>query len=159
MIGTLMQVIAWLSTQKDGLYEVKEHKEKRSLNANNLYWKCVDELSKALKEPKPYVHNLLLRRMEIPWTYDGEIQYVFLPDNDKTLRATELDDIYHYKPTSYVWQDRRRYILLKPSHEYDKEEMSRLIELVTDEMKQCGLVPPQDEIIQKAIERMEKSRT
>ena len=157
MIGSVMECIAWLSTKKDGVFKVEEYKEKRSLNANSLYWACIDQLAKTLHQPKSYIHNLMLRRMEIPWTYNGEIQYVFLPDNDDTIRHTELDDIYHYKPTSYVWQDRRRYILLKPSHEYNKEEMSRLIDLVTDEMKQCDLIPPQEDVIRKAIERYEKT--
>ena len=49
MTGTAMECIAWLSTQKDGMFDVEIHKEKRSLNANALYHKMVNQIAKALK--------------------------------------------------------------------------------------------------------------
>ena len=45
MIGTIEQIIQYLFKQdKTKKYEVKEVKKKRSTNANNYFWKLLQEL-------------------------------------------------------------------------------------------------------------------
>lgn len=82
--------------------------------------------------------------------------WVALPDNDETLKTVEEDEYNHFQPTMKKTGSKRWYILLKPSHEFDKAEMSRLIDGAADELRQMGLVPPMDEDIQRALERYEK---
>ena len=156
MVGTNLECISFLSQQKDGRYEVKEFKEKRSLSANSLYWKCVTEMAKALQLSNACMHNQLLRKYGSHKTVDNEEVWLALPDTKETERQVDEDEYNHFQPTMKKTGSRRWYILLKPSHEFDTAEMSRLIEGVADEMRQMGLVPPQDELIQKAIERYEK---
>ena len=63
MTGSAMEVIAWLSTQKDGqTFDCDYHKEKRSLNANALYHKMVGQMAKTLHLSNASMHNLLLRK-------------------------------------------------------------------------------------------------
>ena len=157
-VGTIMECIAHLSTLKEGLYEIHEHKEKRTLSANALYWKCVSEMAKAMFISNACMHNQLLRKYGSHKVVDGEEVYVALPDTKETERQIDEDESNHFQPTNQRIKSKRWYILLKPSHEFDTAEMSRLIEGTADEMRQMGLVPPQDEIIQKSFERYEKSR-
>lgn len=156
MIGTNLECISYLSQQKDGKFEVKEYKEKRSLNANALYWKCVAEMAKALQLSNACMHNQLLRKYGSHKVIDGEEVYIALPDTKETERQIDEDEYNHFQPTSQRIKSKRWYLLLKPSHEFDTAEMSRLIEGTAEEMRQMGLIPPQDEVIQKAIERYEK---
>lgn len=158
MIGTNLECIAYLSQQKEGKYEIKEYKEKRSLNANALYWKCVGEMAKALHLSNACMHNQLLRKYGSHKVIDGEEVYVALPDTKIAEMQVDEDEYNHFKPTSQRIKSKRWYILLKPSHEYDSAEMSRLIEGTADEMRHMGLVPPMDEEIQKAIERYERTK-
>ena len=152
-----MEIIAWLSVQKDGTtFDCDYHKEKRSLNANALYHKMVNQIAKALKISNAAAHNQLLRKYGAHQIIEGEEVWIALPDNDETLRTVEEDEYNHFQPTMRKTGSRRWYILLKPSHEFDKAEMSRLIDGAADELRQMGLTPPMDEDIQRAIERYEK---
>ena len=156
MIGTALECIAWLSTQKDGTFEVDFHKEKRSLSANALYFKMVREMAKALHISNPRMHNQLLRKYGVHQLMDGEEVWVALPDTVETEDQVEEDEYNHFQPTLQKTGSRRWYILLKPSHEFDTAEMSRLIDGTADEMRNMGLFPPMDEDIKRAIENYEK---
>lgn len=165
MIGTALECIAWLSTQREGTFEVDFHKEKRSLSANSLYWKCVGRIGQAMKEPNAYVHNFMLRQLGIYEIYDGEVARVLLRDTDEVERQTMYDPENHLMPErgerglKIINGERYRwYALLKHSSDFDKSEMSRLIDAITEQMRNMGLVPPQDEDIHRAIELYEKHR-
>lgn len=63
MTGTAMQIIQWLTRQKPEVrFDIKQHREKRSLDANGYYWKLVTEMADNLRMAKPEVHNIMLRR-------------------------------------------------------------------------------------------------
>jgi hypothetical protein len=156
MIGTALECIAWLSTQKDGTFEVDFHKEKRSLSANALYFKMVREMAKYLHISNPRMHNQLLRKYGVHQLMDGEEVWVALPDTVETEDQVEEDEYNHFQPTLKKTGSKRWYILLKPSHEFDTAEMSRLIDGAADEMRNMGLFPPMDEDIKRAIENYEK---
>ena len=165
MTGTAMEIIAWLSTQKDGMtFDCDYHKEKRSLSANSLYWACVSKLGAAMKEPNAYVHNLMLRRLGIFEEYDGQPARILIPDTDTADRQTMYDTDYHLMPVRGISgivntkEGRMRwYMMLKHSSDFDTAEMSRLIDTISDELRQSGLIPPQDEEIQKALENYERT--
>ena len=53
MVGTIEKIIQWLFKQdKNKLYEVKEVKKKRSLNANNYFWEMTTQLANVLRKSK-----------------------------------------------------------------------------------------------------------
>lgn len=164
MIGTALECIAYLSQQPDGLFEVEPHKEKRSLNANALYWKCVSKIGQAMKEPNAYVHNYMLRQLGIFEFYDGEPARVLLPDTDETEHKSMYDTDNHLRPVrglkglKVINGERYRwYLMLKHTSDFDTSEMSRLIDAIAEQMRSMGLVPPQDEEIVKAIENYERN--
>lgn len=157
MIGTAMEVIAWLSTQKDGqTFDCDYHKEKRSLSANSIYFKMVGQMAKALRLSNHAMHNQLLRKYGVPQLIDGEEVWIALPDTPETEKQVEEDEYNHFQPTMRRTKSKRWYLLLKPSHEFNTSEMSRLIDGTADEMRQMGLIPPMDEEIHKAIENYER---
>lgn len=158
MIGTTLECIGFLSQQTEGRWEVTEYHEKRSLNANALYWQCVTQMAKAMRVSNAYMHNLLLQKYGVRQLIGGQEVWVALPDTPQAQRDTEEDANNHLEPTTMRTGSRRWYVMLKPSHEFDTSEMSRLIDGVSDEMRQCGLVPPQDEQIVKALEKYEKGK-
>lgn len=158
MTGTALECIAWLSTQKDvQLFDVDIHKEKRSLNANALYWQCVTQMAKSLQISNHAMHNQLLRKYGPHQLIDNEEVWIALPDTPETERQVEEDAYNHFQPTMKRTGSKRWYILLKPSHEYDPTEMSRLIDGTAEEIRQMGLIPPTDEQIHKALELYERN--
>lgn len=53
-------------------FELKKWFEKRSLNANALYWKMCGALAKKLRVPNAEMHNTLLRRYGSLQEIDGK---------------------------------------------------------------------------------------
>lgn len=158
--GTILECIAWLSQQKEGLFEIFPHIKKRSLSANALYWECVGRISKFEKKPDAYIHNLILRRMNIVESINGRPLEMRLPDTDEAERQAEYDELVHLKPTLRFGEDEygryRIYQLLKGSSEFNVEEMTRLIDLVIDELRNYDLPVPGEEDIQRAIRDYER---
>ena len=53
MLGTAETLLKWLFNQdRTKLFEIKEHKEKRTLTQNAYYWVLVNELENKLKLSK-----------------------------------------------------------------------------------------------------------
>lgn len=155
--GTPLECISYLARLKDGIYEVKPYHPKRSLSANALYWQMVTKMASSLRISNSYMHNQLLRRYGVIEEIDGQEVWIAVPDTAEAEKRADEDEIYHLKPTPKIYKSKRWYLLLKPSHEFNSAEMSRLIDGTASEMREMGLVPPMDEDIQRAIERMEKN--
>ena len=64
MIGTQKQVITWLLEQDNTKkYEVKEYKEKRSLDANAYAWVLLGKLQDRLHISKEDIYRDLIRNI------------------------------------------------------------------------------------------------
>ena len=137
--------------------EIKEHREKRSLDANAYYWTLLGKLHKALKISSTYCHNLMLRRYGTLERFDGKPVYLVIPDTDEAAERADEADTYHVKPTSSVRVGKdgkayRTYMLLRGSHDYDTAEMSALIDGIVEECKQVGI----ETLTPLEIERMKE---
>ena len=117
--------------------EVKEYKEKRSLNANSYFHVLVDKIAEVQGVSHSEIHNHLIA----DYGYmDEEIKNVIM---DADVPWERLDSI-HLRPTSYTkTMDNgklyRIYIVMRGSHTYDTKEMSRLIDGTVYEAKQLGI--------------------
>jgi hypothetical protein len=61
--GTIKELIPkMLNLPEDKEYELKEYKEKRTLNQNSYYWKLLNELSSRLKIPSDELHFELIKK-------------------------------------------------------------------------------------------------
>lgn len=145
MIGNALQVIRWLSTQKQDItWEIKKHREKRTLSQNAYYWKLCGQIADALRQPKEQVHNEMLRSYGQVDRIAGGLVTVPIPDTEKAEREVLRSMKYHLKPTSQVrtgarGQLYRTYVFLKGSHELNTEEMSILLDGAVQEAQQLGI--------------------
>lgn len=117
---------------------------KRSISANAMYWSLTSKLASYLGISNNRMHNLLLRRYGAIETVDGEKLVVFVPDTDEGEETALEAETYHIKPTSATkmfkdGKNRRMYIVLKGSSQYDTKEMSRLINGVVYECNGVGI--------------------
>lgn len=155
-----MACIAWLSGQKDGEFEVKSYKPKRSLSANNYYWELVEQISQAMHLSKDEVHRSLLNDYGT-WerNSDGSPKWVILPDNEPLPK-----DGYFYDTKANVTVTGTRegvksghaYIVIKGSHQYDSKEMSVLIDGAVQEAMNLGIDTRTPEEISLMIQQMER---
>lgn len=58
MIGNIEQIMMWLANQdEEKTFEIKEHKQKRSLNANSYCWVLLGKIADAIGSTKEEVYR------------------------------------------------------------------------------------------------------
>lgn len=125
-------------------FSIKEHRERRSLDANALYWVMITALAKALKISNARCHNMMLRRYGFPEMFGDKLAYIVLPDTDDAEEKALDAESFHIRPTSQtrIGKDGityRTYILMRGSSSYDTTEMTRLINGLLDECREAGV--------------------
>ena len=131
MIGNALDLINYLYRQdKDKVYEVKEYKQKRSLDSNAYYWVLVNKIAEALNQKKDFVHLCMLKQY-------GETYALLLPA-EKDIRGL----IKYYEEESTIKKGDKLFKSYKaylPSSEMDTKQMSVLIDGVVSEAKGMGI--------------------
>lgn len=147
MIGFAEDLVRWLFQQdRDKLFEVKEHKEKRSLNANGLLWKCLGEMAEALHTDKWQVYLKMLKRYG-KYTYICVKPHVVEAVKKQWRECEEIGEI------DINGQKAVQLLCYFGSSTYNTKEFSVLLDGVISEMKEMGLeTMPPEEI--KRIEEM-----
>ena len=130
--GTINQILmqllkAALDPTKVLVCDIKEKRDKRSLNANGYYWQLVGQLSTWSGKSEIFIHNDMIEHYGQPELQDGEPIYVMLLDsiNYKELPYMHLawtNNVRYGDSKTY-----RAYKVMKGSHEYDTAEFSRLV--------------------------------
>lgn len=115
---------------------VKEHRERRSLDANAYCWVLLDKLAEKLSLPKTEIYRRFIREIG----GNSETVCVLEKAADKLCDGWEHNGI--------GWQTERipskiegcvNVILYYGSSTYDSKQMSRLIDMVVDECKDHGI--------------------
>ena len=110
--------------------EIKVHREKRSLNANNYLWVLINELANVLRKSKEDVYFDMLKRY-------GQNDVVSVLAN---INVSRYFKYYEQAGTSKLnGKDFIHYRVYKGSSEYDTREMSILIDGVISECKEQGI--------------------
>lgn len=131
MKGTPEEISRWLWEQdRDKVFEIKEYREKRSLNANAYAWELIGKIADILRSSKDEVYVEMLRRygqqemISVRSDIDlrGFLKY-FEEAGRTTLRGKEFT---HYR-------------VFKGSSEYDTREMSILIDGIVSEAEELGI--------------------
>lgn len=136
MIGTSKELIKRLvELPDDKKYEIKEYKEKRSLNANAYFHVLVNQLARHFNisdEDMKIKMNLdygTIARFE-----DGRIKGCKVP------KETNMKEIYKYSKWYKEDDDGYDcYIFYKETHTLDTKEMSQLINGVVQECEDAGI--------------------
>lgn len=164
MTGTAEQIICALVkvANEPTLYDLTEHKEKRTRSQNAYYWALLGQVARKLKVTTTELHNRMLRDASVPEVFGGKVARSLLPDNEETEQKALRSETLHLKPTSQTTVLRdgvtyRTYVLLKGSHDMTTDEMSALLDNLINEAKQIGVetMPPHE---LEALRRMERER-
>ena len=131
MVGTARQLIKRLiELPIDKKYEIKEYKERRSLNANNYYWNLVTELGNILKMNKEELHFLLLQKY-------GQSEMI------SVVAEVDMKDYlkYYIEAGESILNGKtfKHYKVYKGSSEMDRKEMSILINGLVEECHIQGI--------------------
>lgn len=146
MTGTAEQIIQWLFQQdRSKIFDIKEHKEKRSLNANAYFHVLVGKIAEVTGSSNIEVKNDLIRDYgKMHFLPDGHLDWSVKPETFDYRRS----ETTHYMPTDRYIEDKGKklhlYIVMRGSHTYDSKEMSDLINGTVEEAKQLGIetLPP-----------------
>lgn len=141
MTGTYIQAVTYLTEQNtlkpDARWEVKEHKEKRSLDSNAYFHVLTDKLRQKMGWSMAKMKNHLI-------TSYGQIEYgedgkpIYLKANIPEEKMAELEYL-HALPVKYEGDDVTFYRIYRGSHTYNSQEMSQLIAGTVDECQALGI--------------------
>ena len=131
MIGNSQEIIKWLFEQdRNKKFEVKEHKEKRSLNANNYFWTLVGKLADVMRLKKDEVYLKMLRDY-------GQSMLIPVLKGEKPNGYFKY---YEYETSSILnGKEADWYRVFKGSSEYDTREMAILIDGIVSECKELDI--------------------
>jgi hypothetical protein len=131
MIGNANEIITWLlKVDREKKYEVKEHREKRSLNANDYYWVIVNQIANILRISKEDLHIRFLKEY-------GQIASALIPDDVDIRGYTKYYELS--RKINVKGKVFNEYRLFKGSSEMDKKEMAILLDGVIAEAKELGI--------------------
>lgn len=135
-------VMHWLKTRKDKEYDltIKEHRKKRSLDANSMAWSLINQMSVILKIPPDEIY-----RGYIP-DVGGNFKIIPAKQEDvedwtnawcKGHIGRMVEDIGPCRSGSLAgYRNLKLYI---GSSDYDTAQMSRLLDLIIQDCKQIGI--------------------
>ena len=134
---------------KNTIYDVKinKHREKRSLNANNYLWELCTQIGDILRKSKEEVY------LDMLVDYGQSIMVSVISD-------IKLNGFYKYYKEAgksiLNGKEFTHYKIYKGSSEYNKKEMSILLDGVVQEARQLGIKTKEDEELEKMIEKWKK---
>lgn len=131
MVGTIFECIAWLSRQDPKRrYEVKAHRQRRSLTQNAYYWAMLNKLARKLRMGDTEVHLSMLREYGVCEVMSVRTD---IPVGDYFKYYDELG-------VDYLDGEERRVLkIYKGSSRMDSTEFSRLIEGMRFECQEQGI--------------------
>lgn len=125
MIGTAQEIIRWLFDQdRNKTFEIKEHRERRSLNANAYAWVLISKIADAVRKNKDDVYLEMLKAY-------GQSDMVSV---DSRINVSGYFKYYEKAGESELnGKMFTHYRIYKGSSEYDSTEMSILIDGIVQE--------------------------
>ena len=153
MTGTPEQIIVYLYAQEDRkkIWDLTEHKEKRSLDSNSYFHVLCDKLRQALGISMARCKNHLIADYgQIEYIDDEPIIYKTNAPEDKMMELETL----HTKCVKVTEENGHKiyfYRVYRGSHTYNTAEMARLIDGTVQECRQQGIeTATPDQIAQMA---------
>ena len=131
MTGTCEKIIQWLFNQdREKLFEIKEHKDKRSLSQNAYCWKLITEMADVLRLSKEEVYLQMLKsygQSEIVSMISSASPAGYVKYYDEIGKGiVNNKEFTHYK-------------FYKGSSEFDTKEMSIFIDGIIQECTNLGI--------------------
>lgn len=131
MVGTPIQIIQWLYNQdKNKKFEIKQKKEKRSLNQNAYAWELITKIGNILRKSKEEVYLQMLKEY-------GQSEIVSI--------LSSIDPKGYFKYYEKIGtgivnnKEFTHYKIFKGSSEFDTKEMTILIDGIIQECEQLDI--------------------
>ena len=143
LLPRILDYIASLEEDNEYDIEVKQHRKKRSLNANNYSWKLTDELADKLivagvKLSKEECHAEMIYRYGQVMLDENE-----MPITMSVLKGVKVTDFYPYAKEigtgTVKGKEFTHYRIYRGSHTYNTREMSIFISGIVEECKEQGI--------------------
>ncbi len=118
--------------------DIKNHKKKRSLDANNYSWHLITEIANVLRVSKDEMYEYLIVKHGQPlYNEDGSRSQLFLPyGSDPRIYNLHLKNI----GTEYDLNTAlTHYEVYRGQSDYDTREMAVFIDGLVDEAKELGI--------------------
>lgn len=153
MIGSADNIIVWLTQQPDDkIFEIKEHRKKRSLNANSYAWVLCGAIANVLGSTKEEVYKKVIREVGefevVPIRRDAVEKFI------KIWRSKGLGWLCDAKPSKL--EGFVNVTVYYGSSVYDTQQMSRLINSLVEEARVLGIVTLDELKIKELIDRYDK---
>lgn len=160
-VGTANELVMFLmQADREQVWELTEHKEKRSLSQNAYYWVLVGKVAQKSGIPSSVIHNQNLRDLGLVLRINEALVPVYIPDTEKAENQALNADTYHIKPTSQVKEGKdgkmfRCYVMLRGSSTFNTDEMASLLNLMIQEAQAQGIetITPQELARIRELER------
>ena len=139
--GKARKILDELKAGKDYDVEIKEHREKRSLDANAYFWVLVDRLAEKTRIPKTDIYRSYIREI------GGNHEMVCVIDSavDKLRRGWEHNGLgWQTDTTPSKLPNCTTVILYYGSSTYNTRQMSHLIDMAVQDCQEQGIetLPP-----------------
>lgn len=131
MIGTAETLVKWLFNQdRTKMYDIKEYKQKRSLNQNSYLWSLINEIANKtnLSKEEVYLNMLQSYSQSMLVTVRADIDVNNFLKYYTELRETKINGI-----------DFKIYKVYEGSSQMDKKEFKILLDGVIQEAQQLGI--------------------
>lgn len=131
---------------------VKKHRNKRSLNANALLWKCLSDIAVALRSDKWSVYLAMLKRY-------GCFTYVCVKPSAVEMLKRQWRECEEVGEIDIHGEKAIQMLCYYGSSTYDTKQFSVLLDGVISEMKEMGLKTPPSQEMLRCLEAWEKQCT
>lgn len=126
---------------KELLMDVDIYRKKRSLNANNYFWKLCSEIAQKLGTDKETVY--LMKLSDAGYFECIDVVEEAIDMLKPLFRLVEVDHLYHSFIYSVDGEEQLKTMAslrcYKGSHEFNTKEMSHLIDLTVHDAKELGI--------------------
>lgn len=130
VIAELASFIDSLDNEKEYILTVKEHKQKRSLNANSYFWELCGKLAEKTHIPKTEIYRSYIKEI------GGNSEIICIQDKALT-HFREIWEQGHIGRFTEICDSKLKgctnVIVYYGSSDYDTGTMSRLIEMVVQD--------------------------
>ena len=148
MIGTKIEIKSWLDTQPDKEYEIKEHRQKRSLDANGYLWVLISKIQDVIGVPKEDIYRDMIKGVGV---------YEVVPIKNEAVN--KFCEAWHKNGLGWITETTKsklegytNVLAYYGSSEYDTKEMSRLIDGIVQECRELDIETKSDEEIKSLVE-------
>ena len=152
MVGTIEQVIQFLFKQdKTKKYEIKEYKQKRSLDSNSYAWVLLGKLQDKLHIPKEEIYRDLIKNIG---------SYEIIPVKNEAVE--KFRQAWSKNGLGWITETMKsklegftNVITYYGSSSYNTAEMTKLIDLIEQECKQLGIETKTPEELRSLLDSWE----